>query len=100
MDDFERERETVRHRIHIIEGVLAMLERDDLHARLRSCDTLEEARELLMSREFGLSKIQAVHVLDQPNRRYVGASRTELAEELGELLRLAERLGVGEDGDG
>lgn len=92
MDEFERERETVRHRIHIVEGVLAMLERDDLHARLRTCDTAHEAKALLMGSEFGLSEIQAVHVLDQPNRRYVGASLRELAEELEALRQTAERL--------
>ena len=92
MNELERERETVRHRIHIMEGVLAMLERDDLHARLRTCDTAHEAKALLMGSEFGLSEIQASHVLDLSNRRYVGTYRADLAAELEELRRMGERL--------
>ena len=79
-------------RIQIVEGLVAMLERDDLPVRLRACETLEDALVLLEGPDFGLSRVQADHVLDASNRRYVGDQRAALAQELDELRQEADRL--------
>lgn len=87
----EGEQAAIEDRMHIIEGLLTMLERDDLHTRLRACETPQEAKELLTGSAFGFSEIQAAHVLDASNRRWVGSARTELEDELDELRRQAGR---------
>ena len=92
MEEIERQRARVLERIHIVEGLVAMGERDDLHVRLRSCETNNDAIELLVGPDFGLSKIQALHLLDTPNRRSVGQARAELSKELEELRAEADRL--------
>ncbi len=68
-------------RLHILEGLLIALDAiDEVVALIRSSQDAAEARERLVER-FGLSDIQAAHILDMPLRRLTALAKLELEEE-------------------
>ncbi len=74
-------------RLHIVEGLLIALDAiDEVVAIIRSSQDTGQARSRLIER-FGLSEIQATHILDMPLRRLTALAKLELDEERGELQR-------------
>ncbi|MFQ5556552.1 MAG: DNA gyrase subunit A, partial [Acidimicrobiales bacterium] len=70
-----------RDRLHILEGLLIALDAiDEVVAIIRSSQDVAEARERLIER-FGLSQVQAAHILDMPLRRLTALARLELEDE-------------------
>ncbi|MDI3299665.1 MAG: DNA gyrase subunit A [Bacillota bacterium] len=86
---FELER--AEERAHILEGLRVALDHiDAIVALIRASQTVEEAREGLMTR-FGLSEKQAQAILDMRLQRLTGLEREKIEEEYRELLqRIAE----------
>ncbi len=73
--------EKAQDRLHILEGLLIALDAiDEVVAIIRSSEDAAVARERLMER-FGLSVIQATHILDMPLRRLTALAKLELEEE-------------------
>ncbi|RMH71631.1 MAG: DNA topoisomerase 4 subunit A, partial [Actinomyces sp.] len=80
--------ERARERLHILEGLLVALDAiDEVVAIIRSSHDAAEARTRLMDR-FGLSDVQATHILDMPLRRLTALAKIELEEEADEKRRL------------
>jgi DNA gyrase subunit A len=72
-------------RAHILEGLIIALENiDEIVALIRAAADVEEARGGLMAR-FGLSEIQANHILDMPLRRLTALEQDKIREEYDEL---------------
>ena len=70
-----------RDRLHILEGLLIALDAiDEVVQIIRSSQDSAEARQRLIER-FGLSDIQAAHILDMPLRRLTALAKLELEEE-------------------
>ncbi|MEZ5247502.1 MAG: DNA topoisomerase (ATP-hydrolyzing) [Acidimicrobiales bacterium] len=68
-------------RLHILEGLLIALDAiDEVVQIIRSSQDAAEARQRLIER-FGLSDIQAAHILDMPLRRLTALAKLELEEE-------------------
>ena len=68
-------------RLHIVEGLLAALDNiDDVVALIRGSQNAAEARAGLMAR-FGLTEVQATHILDMALRRLTALERQKLDEE-------------------
>lgn len=68
-------------RLHILEGLLIALDAiDEVVAIIRSSQDAAEARAGLIER-FGLTEVQAAHILDMPLRRLTALAKLELAEE-------------------
>ncbi len=85
-------RRKAEERAHIVEGLLVALDNIDEVVRvIRSSHDTGEARDRLMS-AFGLSEIQAQHILDMPLRRLTSLEVTKLREELAELRRAIAEL--------
>ena len=84
--------ERAKERAHILEGLLIALDSiDEVVAIIRGSADVEEARATLMSR-FGLSEIQANHILDMPLRRLTALETEKLREEHAELIALIAEL--------
>ncbi len=93
--EFELER--ARRRAHILEGLKIALDNiDEVISTIRASRTTETARTNLM-KKFTLTEIQATAILDMRLARLAGLERKkiedELAEVLGEILRLETLLG-------
>jgi DNA gyrase subunit A len=75
-------------RAHILEGLRIALDHiDEVINLIRSSQTVEIAREGLMSR-FGLSEKQAQAILDMTLKRLTGLEREKIEEEYAELVKL------------
>ena len=74
-------------RSHILEGLIIALDHiDEIVALIRAAADVEEARNGLIAR-FGLSEIQAQHILDMPLRRLTALEQDKIREEYEELQR-------------
>ncbi len=72
-------------RLHIVEGLIAALDNiDDVVALIRGSRDAAEARSSLMAR-FGLTEVQATHILDMALRRLTALERQNLDEEAASL---------------
>ena len=72
-------------RAHILEGLIIALDNiDEVISIIRSSRDDAEARERLMER-FGLSEVQANHILEMRLRRLTGLEREKIETELAEL---------------
>lgn len=79
-------------RDHIVQGLLiALAHLDEVVKIIRGSRDAEEARGKLMER-FGLSEIQANHILDMPLRRLTRLAREELEQEHKDLLARIKHL--------
>ena len=68
-------------RLHIVEGLLAALDSiDEVVALIRGSKDATEARSSLIAR-FGLTEVQATHILDMALRRLTALERQKLDEE-------------------
>ena len=68
-------------RLHIVEGLLVALDNiDDVVTLIRGSRDTAEARAALMAR-FGLTEVQATHILDMALRRLTALEREKLDEE-------------------
>lgn len=82
---FELDKATKR--AHILEGLqIAIDHLDEVIAVIRGSETVEQARNNLMSR-FELSHEQAQAILDMPLRRLAQLERDKIAEEYAELVK-------------
>jgi len=87
---FELRKATAR--LHILEGLRIALDNiEEVIKLIRASDSTAEARDSLMSR-FGLSEIQAQHILDMPLRRLTGLERKAIEEEYAEVSAFIEML--------
>ncbi|ANP27758.1 DNA topoisomerase (ATP-hydrolysing) [Dermabacter vaginalis] len=84
-----------RDRLHLVKGLLiAIVDIDEVIQIIRSSDTVESARERLMT-VFDLSSAQAEYILELRLRRLTKFSRLELEAERDELERdIAELLEI------
>ena len=72
-------------RLHIVEGLIAALDNiDDVVALIRGSNDAAHARSSLMAR-FGLTEVQATHILDMALRRLTALERQKLDEEAANL---------------
>jgi len=79
-------------RYHILEGLKTALDHLDAVIKLiRESKTPPEARASL-TRDFGLTEIQAQAILDMQLQRLTGLERQKILDELAELLKTIERL--------
>jgi DNA gyrase subunit A len=79
-------------RSHILEGLIIALDHiDEIVALIRAAADTEEARGGLMAR-FGLSEIQAQHILDMPLRRLTALEQDKIREEHAELQKTIKEL--------
>ena len=79
-------------RSHILEGLIIALDNiDEIVALIRSAADTEEARGGLMAR-FGLSEIQAQHILDMPLRRLTALEQDKIREEHEALQKTIKEL--------
>ncbi len=75
-------------RAHIVEGLLKALDNiDRVITIIRESETVEEAKAGL-TKEFGLSDIQAHHILEMRLRRLTGLQRKELEAEYAQLQEM------------
>jgi DNA gyrase subunit A len=87
---FELRKATAR--LHILEGLRIALDNIEQVIKLiRDSDSTAEAKEALMTK-FGLSEVQAQHILDMPLRRLTGLERKAIEDEYTEVLATIERL--------
>ena len=76
-----------RERSHILEGLIIALDHiDDIVALIRAAADVEEARGGLIAR-YGLTEIQANHILDMPLRRLTALEQDKIRAEHEELQR-------------
>jgi DNA gyrase subunit A len=74
-------------RSHILEGLIVALDNiDEIVALIRAAADTEEARGGLMA-GFGLTEIQANHILDMPLRRLTALEQDKIRDEHAELQR-------------
>ena len=74
-------------RSHILEGLIIALDHiDEIVALIRAAADVETARAQLIER-FGLSDIQAQHILDMPLRRLTGLEQDKIRAEYAELQK-------------
>src|ERR687891_711356 len=79
-------------RSHILEGLIIALDNiDDIIELIRASANTEEARQGLMAR-FGLSEIQANHILDMQLRRLTALEQDKIREEYEELQHTIAEL--------
>nr|MBA3430000.1 DNA gyrase subunit A [Actinomycetota bacterium] len=85
-------------RLHIVEGLIIALDHiDEIVALIRGAADVAEARGGLMMR-FGLSEIQAGHILDMPLRRLTALEQDKIREEREQLQQtIAELRAILED---
>jgi DNA gyrase subunit A len=81
-----------QERAHILEGLIIALDNIDAVVELikQSAD-VDEARQGLMA-NFGLTEIQAQHILDMPLRRLTALEQDKIHEEHQELLKTIKEL--------
>jgi DNA gyrase subunit A len=84
-----------QERSHILEGLIVALDHiDEIVALIRQSRDVQTARGALISR-YGLSEIQAQHILDMALRRLTALERDKIREEHSELQsRIAELEGI------
>jgi DNA gyrase subunit A len=81
-----------QERSHILEGLIIALDHiDEIVALIRAAADAEEARGELMIR-FGLSEIQANHILDMPLRRLTALEQDKIRDEHAELQKTIKDL--------
>ncbi|MFN2594018.1 MAG: DNA topoisomerase (ATP-hydrolyzing), partial [Actinomycetota bacterium] len=79
-------------RSHILEGLIIALDHiDEIVALIRAAADTEEARMGLIAR-FGLTEIQAQHILDMPLRRLTALEQDKIREEHAELQKTIKEL--------
>jgi DNA gyrase subunit A len=79
-------------RSHILEGLIVALDNIDEIVRLiRAAADTDEARNGLIAR-FGLTQVQANHILDMPLRRLTALEQDKIREEYEELQRTIAEL--------
>lgn len=79
-------------RSHILEGLIIALDHiDEIVALIRAAADTEEARGGLMA-TFGLSEIQAQHILDMPLRRLTALEQDKIRAEHEELQKTIKEL--------
>ena len=79
-------------RSHILEGLIIALDHiDEVVALIRAAADTEEARGGLMA-TFGLSEVQAQHILDMPLRRLTALEQDKIREEHAELQKTIKEL--------
>jgi DNA gyrase subunit A len=79
-------------RSHILEGLIIALDHiDEIVALIRAAADVETARTQLMER-FGLSEIQAQHILDMPLKRLTGLEQDKIRAEYEELQKTIKEL--------
>jgi len=80
------ELQKAKSRVHILEGLRIALDHiDKIIQLIRSSDATAEAR-IKLQAEFGLSEIQAQHILDMPLKRLTGLERKAIEDEYSELV--------------
>jgi DNA gyrase subunit A len=81
-----------KERSHILEGLIIALDNiDDVVELIRNSADTEEARQGLMA-NFGLTEIQANHILDMPLRRLTALEQDKIREEHAELQKTIKEL--------
>ena len=81
-----------KERSHILEGLIIALDHiDEIVALIRAAADADEARGGLIAR-FGLSDIQAQHILDMPLRRLTALEQDKIREEHAELQKTIKEL--------
>jgi len=81
-----------QERSHILEGLIIALDHiDDIVALIRAAADTEEARGGLMAR-YGLSEVQAQHILDMPLRRLTALEQDKIRAEHVELQVIIKDL--------
>jgi len=81
-----------QERSHILEGLIIALDNiDDIVALIRAAADAEEARNGLIAR-YGLTEIQANHILDMPLRRLTALEQDKIREEYEELQKTIAEL--------
>jgi DNA gyrase subunit A len=79
-------------RSHILEGLIIALDHiDEIVALIRAAANVEEARNGLIAR-FGLSEVQAQHILDMPLRRLTALEQDKIREEYEALQKTIKEL--------
>jgi len=79
-------------RSHILEGLIIALDHiDEIVALIRASADTEEARDGLIA-NYGLSPIQAQHILDMPLRRLTALEQDKIREEYDELQKTIKEL--------
>jgi len=88
--------EKARNRAHIVEGLLRAIDMlDAVIATIRASADRPEARTALMAEPFSFTEIQATHILDMTLGRLTRLGRSELEEEMAQLLAtIAELEGI------
>ncbi len=82
-----------RARAHIVEGLLKAIDMlDAVIAAIRASEDRPAARTALMTAPFEFSEEQAEHILDMTLGRLTRLGRTNLEEEMAELLRIIAEL--------
>lgn len=87
-----------KERLHILEGLIIALDNiDDVIATIKASKNPQEAAEAL-TREFGLSEIQAKAILDMRLQRLTGLEQSKIKEEHNQVVSLvAELQGILDD---
>ncbi len=81
-----------RERAHILEGLIIALDNIEAVIELiRASSSVEAARTSLMD-TFGLTEVQAQHILDMPLRRLTALEQEKIREEHAELLQAIAEL--------
>ncbi|HYZ47176.1 MAG TPA: DNA gyrase subunit A [Actinomycetota bacterium] len=81
-----------RERAHILEGLIIALDNIEAVIELiRASSSVEAARTSLMD-TFGLTEVQAQHILDMPLRRLTALEQEKIREEHAELLKAIAEL--------
>ncbi len=79
-------------RSHILEGLIVALDHiDDIVALIRAAADVDEARNGLIAR-FGMSEVQAQHILDMPLRRLTALEQDKIREEYEGLQKTIKEL--------
>jgi DNA gyrase subunit A len=79
-------------RSHILEGLIIALEHiDDIVALIRAAADVDEARNGLIAR-YGLSEVQAQHILDMPLRRLTALEQDKIHDEHQDLQKRIKEL--------
>src|ERR1700722_15509025 len=82
-----------RNRAHIVEGLLRAIDMlDAVIATIRGSDDRPAARTALMAEPFSFTEVQATHILDMTLGRLTRLGRTELEEEMQQLLATIAEL--------
>jgi DNA gyrase subunit A len=79
-------------RSHILEGLIIALDHiDDIVALIRAAADVDEARNGLIAR-YGLSEVQAQHILDMPLRRLTALEQDKIHDEYEDLKKTIKEL--------